>query len=154
MKSMRLYSKMASLGLCVSLLAVGGCSRSHDDNSMDGFQTEAEYNAEAARLIWPPGRPAPSPRHHLEANVYNEVGGGATDADIHWLCDWEVHYLGDPATRASDTLSELPKYKGLHAYAEAYDVSAKEWFDKVLSSLELGDAGPLQRDVTANCMVE
>ncbi|WP_230845983.1 hypothetical protein, partial [Propionibacterium freudenreichii] len=94
------------------------------------------------------------PRHHLETNVYNEVGGGATDADIHWLCAWEVHYLGDPATRASDTLSELPKYKGLHAYAEAYDVSAKEWFDKVLSSLELGDAGPLQRDVTANCMVE
>ncbi|CEI31459.1 Protein of unknown function [Propionibacterium freudenreichii] len=24
----------------------------------------------------------------------------------------------------------------------------------MLSSLELGDAGPLQRDVTANCMVE
>lgn len=154
MKSMRLYSKMASLGLCVSLLAVGGCSRSHDDNSMDGFQTEAEYNTEAASLTWPPGRPAPSPSHHLRTDLAYEAGNGVSDADQQWLCAWEVHYLGDPATRASDTLSELPKYKGLHAYAEAYDVSAKEWFDKVLSSLELGDAGPLQRDVTANCMVE
>ncbi|AJQ89817.1 Hypothetical protein RM25_0082 [Propionibacterium freudenreichii subsp. freudenreichii] len=151
---MRLYSKMAFLGLCVSLLAVGGCSRSHDDNSMDGFQTEAEYNAEAASLAWPPGRSAPSPWHHLETDVHNEKGVGVTDADRQWLCAWEVHYLEDPATRGGSALAELKKFKGLHAYTKAYDVSAKESFDKALGSLELGDAGPLQRDVTVNCMVE
>ncbi|SBT28209.1 Hypothetical protein PFR_JS14_72 [Propionibacterium freudenreichii] len=66
----------------------------------------------------------------------------------------EPHYLEDPATRGGSALAELKKFKGLHAYTKAYDVSAKESFDKALGSLELGDAGPLQRDVTVNCMVE
>ncbi|WP_260265948.1 hypothetical protein [Propionibacterium freudenreichii] len=42
----------------------------------------------------------------------------------------------------------------MHGYTKSYAVETKEAFGKMLSSLELGDAGPLQRDVTANCMVE
>ncbi|CEH03186.1 Putative uncharacterized protein [Propionibacterium freudenreichii] len=150
----RFKKMIVVLGLCAGLISVGGCSSHHDDNSMDGPQTEAEYNTEAASLTWPPGRPAPSPSHHLRTDLAYEPGNGVSDADQQWLCAWEVHYLGDPATRASDSLAQLVKFKGMHGYTKSYAVETKEAFDKMLSSLELGDAGPLQRDVTANCMVE
>ncbi len=73
------------------------------------FQTEAGVQRRGGTSHLASRASAPSPGIRLETNVCNEVGGGTTDA-IHWLCAWEVHYLGDPqATRASDTLSELPR---------------------------------------------
>ncbi|MDK9318919.1 hypothetical protein [Propionibacterium freudenreichii] len=146
----KLMLSVVALGL--TILAATGCSASPAKQLQKGPEADASYNAEASRLVWPAGYPAPTPEFHKETLVNNEPGVGEGAADTLWLCSWENYYLDAPSAHAQETIERMRGFKSLYDYMHNYTEDAQKYFDGVLSALELGDSGPLAADVDANCI--
>lgn len=127
--------------------------------NLDGVAVGEEFSREAASLSWPDGFPIPSPRYQEmdhptvpgRSPGRAQPGVGMSDADSAWFCAWENYYLQDPTSHADKVVTQLRGLHAMHMYQVASDANTREYFDNIVSSLELGDAGLLHKDVEANC---
>lgn len=147
---------VAALGCA---LVLTGCSTGQKSGNLDGVAVGEEFSREAASLSWPDGFPIPSPRYQEmdhptvpgRSPGRAQPGVGMSDADSAWFCAWENYYLQDPTSHADKVVTQLRGLHAMHMYQVASDANTREYFDNIVSSLELGDAGLLHKDVEANC---
>ncbi len=106
-----LILEACSPGLGTPRSSTGGPSGLNDANGLNG-----EYQAEVARLEFPPGV-SPPPRSNAEQpDAAYEAGLGTSSADFAWLCAWFSEYMGHHAhdrARATHALEVLDRFPQL-----------------------------------------
>ncbi|SPB30148.1 hypothetical protein MAJHIDBO_00444 [Propionibacterium freudenreichii subsp. shermanii] len=143
---------VAALGCA---LVLTGCSSGQKSGNLDGVAVSEEFSREAASLSWPDGFPIPSPRYQEmdhptvpgRSPGRAQPGVGMSDADSAWFCAWEEYYLADPSTNAERAVENMRKLRGLHVYQAAGNDGTRAFYDNIINSAELGDAGLVQRSV-------
>lgn len=147
---------LASLLVLVALSLVGCASQEEEGPALlSEEEILAEYDAEAANLMLPPGFSFPPMPLDGQEGVWQE-GCGVVAAQMYWQRAWELEWLEqrgkDPVreTAALDVLrSQVPDAEFMTKYADA---STRSVWAEYIEQAEMGDPGGIQRDVDVNPM--